>query len=253
MFGSSLIQLFTGRLGPKLNEWSFIVKKLLLLTILVLATSTGVRAEGSQGQRYLQVQGTGTSSKVPDAFSFTLVLQERGPIVSKLNASLNHNLEQIVTFLRNQKVEEKYIQSMQLGLSPWYEHTSEGRVDKGFILTREIRVTHTNLDDYDILIDGVLSRGVSQVQQFQFVSTDAQSGYDEALLEALHNAKAKAQLMSKQMNVTLGDVLTMSESGPINAQPMPVMRLKVAADEFSSSLPGEQQVSASVNITFAIN
>ncbi|MBU3022914.1 SIMPL domain-containing protein [Aestuariibacter sp. A3R04] len=200
----------------------------------------------------IQVSGEGRVAVVPDAYTMTFVLEERGELVAKLNGQLQSDMSAILTFLLKNGIEEKNVQSMQINLNPYYESTPQGRQQNGFILSREVRITDTNIDNYDSIIDGALSRGVDRVQDFRFIASEQQNAYQKALINAVKDARLRASLLAEELGVSLGNVLSVSESG--QGYPMPVMRMEMAkADSFSTAMPGEQQISARVNVTFAIN
>lgn len=222
--------------------------KYLGVVSVLLVSSFAVQAN----ERVLQVQGQGQFAVTPDAFTLTLVVEERGPLVSKLNTAVDAKLRMLVSFLREQQVEEKYIQSMDLRLTPWSEHTPQGRVDKGFVLTRELRVTHFDLDAYDTIIDGVLSRGVTRIGQFQFIASNESEAYQQALIAAVADAKSRASLLARELGVKIGDVLTISESGHVAMPSMPVMKMEMMDASSRGSLPGQKDVSARINVAFAI-
>lgn len=198
----------------------------------------------------VHVQGSGEVSVKPDAFAITFVLEQKGPTVAKLNQQMQADLKSVVTFLREEGVKENRIQSMGVRLNPWYESSPQGREEKGFILSREVKVTHQGIEDFDSLIDGVLSRGVSRIQQFDFIVSDQEKAYQKALIAAVKDAKLRATLLAQEMGVALGKVLSVTESG--GGMPMPLMRAKGFAEDASMSLPGQQAISANVSVSFAI-
>lgn len=200
----------------------------------------------------IQVSGEGRIAVVPDAYTMTFVLEERGELVAKLNGQLQRDMSAILKFLLKNGIEEKNVQSMQINLNPYYESTPQGRKQNGFILSREVRITDTNINNYDDIIDGALSRGVDRVQNFSFIASGQQNAYQKALINAVKDARLRATLLAEELGVSLGNVLSVSENS--QGYPMPVMRMEMAkADSFSTAMPGEQQVSARVNVTFAIN
>jgi len=198
----------------------------------------------------IHVQGSGEVSVKPDAFAITFVLEQKGPTVSKLNKQLLADLKSVVTFLREEGVKENRIQSMQVRLNPWYESTPQGREEKGFVLSREVKVTHQGIEDFDKLIDGVLTRGVSRIQQFDFIVTDKEKAYQKALINAVKDAKLRATLLAQEMGVALGQVMSLTESS--GGMPMPIMRAKSYSEDASTTLPGQQAISANVSVSFAI-
>lgn len=198
----------------------------------------------------INVQGQGAVAVTPDAYSVTFILEQQGETVSKLNQHLSAELEEVVSFLRKQGVDEQDIQSMQVRLNPRYDNTPEGRVQSGFVLSREVQITHSEITGYDTIIDGVLARGVDRIQQFEFVASGQSGAYEKALVFAVSDAKARATLLAKELGVKVGNVVAISESG--GNMPVPVMRAKAFAEDMSASMPGQQQIHARINVTFSI-
>ncbi len=198
----------------------------------------------------ISVQGVGAIEVTPNAYSVTLVVEEQGNTVGKLNTQLDSDLRAIVTFLLEQGIEQKHIQSMQVRLQPRYINTPQGRQQEGFTLSRDITVTSTDLETYDKVLDGVLKRGVDRIQQFNFISVGEGDAYQKALVAAVKNAKQRAQLLAKELEVEVGEVVAISESG--GNMPIPVMRAEAFAKDMSMSLPGQERIEARVNVSFKI-
>ena len=215
---------------------------LALLTPFVCASA----AESAS----ISVQGVGAIEVTPNAYSVTLVVEEQGNTVGKLNTQLDSDLRAIVTFLLEQGIEQKHIQSMQVRLQPRYINTPQGRQQEGFTLSRDITVTSTDLETYDKVLDGVLKRGVDRIQQFNFISVGEGDAYQKALIAAVKNAKQRAQLLAKELEVEVGEVVAISESG--GNMPIPVMRAEAFAKDMSMSLPGQERIEARVNVSFKI-
>ncbi|QGX61911.1 SIMPL domain-containing protein [Alteromonas mediterranea] len=198
----------------------------------------------------ISVQGVGAIEVTPNAYSVTLVVEEQGNTVGKLNTQLDSDLRAIVTFLLEQGIEQKHIQSMQVRLQPRYINTPQGRQQEGFTLSRDITVTSTDLETYDKVLDGVLKRGVDRIQQFNFISVGEGDAYQKALIAAVKNAKQRAHLLAKELEVEVGEVVAISESG--GNMPIPVMRAEAFAKDMSMSLPGQERIEARVNVSFKI-
>ncbi len=217
---------------------------------LVLFASTIFGAQAAANDAVIHVNGTGAVEVTPNAYTVTLVLEEEGDTVGKLNTQLEADLRSTVKFLLEQGVEQKHIQSMQVRLNPRYVHSPEGRKQDGFTLSRDITITSTNLDTYDAILDGVLKRGVDRIQQFDFIALGQTNAYEQALVAAVKDAKQRAQLLAKELQIEVGEVVAISESG--GNMPIPVMRAEMMAKDMSMSLPGQEKIEARINVTFKI-
>ena len=231
-----------------LNKNAITSKALIASAFLALLTPF-VCAQAAESAS-ISVQGVGAIEVTPNAYSVTLVVEEQGNTVGKLNTQLDSDLRAIVTFLLEQGIEQKHIQSMQVRLQPRYINTPQGRQQEGFTLSRDITVTSTDLETYDKVLDGVLKRGVDRIQQFNFISVGEGDAYQKALIAAVKNAKQRAQLLAKELEIEVGEVVAISESG--GNMPIPVMRAEAFAKDMSMSLPGQERIEARVNVSFKI-
>ena len=100
------------------------------------------------------------------------------------------------------------------------------------------------------MLDGVLKRGVDRVQQFNFITIGEADAYQKALIAAVKDAKQRAHLLAKELDVELGEVVAISESG--GNMPIPVMRAEAFAKDMSMSLPGQERIEARINVSFNI-
>lgn len=198
----------------------------------------------------INVQGIGKVESTPNAYSVTFVVEEQGHSVTKLNQTVNAELNSILKFLMSEGIKQDSIQSMQVRLQPRYTNSPQGRVQDGFTLSREISVTSKQLDNYDSVIDGVLKRGVDRVQQFMFIVIGEGDLYQQALILAVKDAANRAQLLSKELSVEIGEVVAISETG--GNMPVPIMRAEAFSSDTSVSLPGRKTTQARVNVTFKL-
>ena len=123
----------------------YAVTSLILFSFLTsfVSTSLWAHSEGVNSKEVLpaatvSVQGVGSIDVVPNAFSVTFVIEAQGKTVSPLSQSLASDLKAIVKFLLKEGIEERYIQSMEVRLTPRYVNTPQGRNQDGFTLSREI-------------------------------------------------------------------------------------------------------------------
>ena len=99
-----------------------------------------------------------------------------------------------------------------------------------------------------------MNAGANQISgpSFQLESPDAAS--DEARLDAMKKARARAELYAKAAGLTVKRILTISESGGYAPQPMVMFARaeKMMAAAPSPVAAGEVQVAASVTVTFEL-
>lgn len=221
----------------------------LCLLGLLFVLSTSVVASAAPA-RSITVSGQGSVAVVPDRFHFTLYVEEKGEVVSKLNDLVSRKNNQIVTFLLDSGVKKQHIQSMQIQLYPWYQTHDSINKQSGFVLSRQIQVMVEELDSYDRLIDGLMRLGAARVENFQYLYSQPQQLYLNSLNAALEDASARASQIAQQMQVKLGNVLNIEENS--HYQPRPMQAKRMMLSEQGGSLPGLLDASASVTVRFEI-
>lgn len=228
------------------------MKARTIICMMLLIIAPGALAQDSSSKtNIIQITGTGNVAIVPNAFTVTFVLEQKGLTITKLNSQLQNDLTQLTEFLLKHNVSEKNIQSMQIRLHQRYESGPEGRVENGYVLSREVTITHNKIDEYDRLIDGALKRGVTKINRFELIASDPQKAYEKALINAVSDAKSKAALLASQLGVKIGQVTQISEGYTGNT--MPENRVAMAInDAAGNNFPGQQQLEATVNATFTL-
>lgn len=220
------------------------------MKLISLLLVFGLSFSAYSQDKTISVQGKGVVSAVPDGFTLTIKIEERGESVSKLNQSVTQSTQQIIRYLRNQGIEDNNIQTMHINLTPWYENYQRERKQSGFMLSRTIRLSHATLTDYDKIIDGVLKNGANRIESFEFIVMDEESLYFDALEKAVTHATQKAQKLLKPTKQKLGSIQTITEQ---QSAYQPVARMRMAADsEINTALPGMQNITALVSVVFFI-
>nr|MBA3400724.1 SIMPL domain-containing protein [Actinomycetota bacterium] len=80
-------------------------------------------------------------------------------------------------------------------------------------------------------------------------SSNAEALYRQALGKAVAEARARAEVLAKAAGRSLGEITNISES---TATPYPYAE-RAALDSASTPIvPGEQETSASISVTFAL-
>jgi hypothetical protein len=227
------------------------MKKLVLLSLLLLS-SCGPRSPIQHGEtRQITVNGVGSAISVPDQFNFTVVIEERGPSASELNQLVTEKTNQVVGLLAELKVDPKNIQSLQVQFNPWIEYNNQSQEQKGFILSRRIDISLDDLNLYDKAIDSVLQLKINRIEGFSYAASQAHQHYQLAIEQALLDAKNRASHMADVLDLSLGKALSITEQSQGQAlRAEKTMAFRGSAD--SSSLPGEMSTKAQVSVVFEL-
>ena len=223
---------------------------LLVLFSLVIGSASAKEHSNVQQHRIIEVSGVGSVVSVPDRFSFSLSIEQKGRVAADLNNTIVEKTNSVVQALFKIGVDKKAVQSLQVQFTPWIEYNGKNREQKGFILTRQVKVTLKSLAQYEQSIDAVLSLGVSNINQFSFTNSHADKNYQQAVKQALLNAKQRATDMAKVLDLKLAGVISISEQSSGTAAPVLMQTRQFKATQ--SYQPGEMSTQARVKVIFAI-
>lgn len=223
--------------------------KTILIALSLLVIGIPVQAQQPQPQQ-IRVVGQSSVSKVPDLFHFSLYIEEKGPVISKLNDSLTDKTGRIIKSLLDQGVEEKDIASMQVQLQPWYEHRNGITEQKGFVLSRTVHISLRALKLYDKVLDSVFKIGATRMDGFEYGFDDPQSLYLQALELAVEDARVRAEKLAAAAGVKVGKVTSINEVSQYRpVAKMAESRMRVQSDV---SMPGQQAIDARVEVQFEL-
>ena len=144
------------------------------------------------------------------------------------------------------------------GFNVWSDffdpQTGEQTTQRIYHVQNMVRVTVRDVEQVSIVIDAGLSAGANSVFGLSFGIDDTTQLEEDARLDAVANARDRAQKLADAMGVTLGDPIFISESfsgGPV--QPFAFDMAQGAGGAGAPPISGGQlSVSVQVNVTFAI-
>lgn len=225
-------------------------KCLVVICILMIGSAFAGDHPKIQQQRIIEVSGVGNVHSVPDRFSFSLSIEQKGRLAADLNKSIVEKTNAVVQALLKIGVDKKAVQSLQVHFNPWVEYNGQTQEQKGFILTRQVKVTLNTLDQYEQSIDTILKLGVNNINQFSFTNSQADDNYQQALKQALLNAKQRATDMAKVLDLKLAGVISISEQSTGVGTPIMMQARQFKSSE--SYQAGEMSTQANVNVIFAL-
>jgi uncharacterized protein YggE len=222
----------------------------ILLLLLGMAQASAHNNILQIDNRQIDVLGLANVVSVPDRFSFVVHLQQKGQVASKLNQLIGDKSKNIIQVLVDLGVPRKAIQSLRVQFNPWLEYTGKVHVQRGFMLSRSISIMLDNLAQYDQAIDAMLKIGVHRIDGFNYSSSQAAENQQQAIRDALVNARDKASDMAKVLGLNLGQVIAISEQLVSQSPKLYARMREVSAD--SSYEAGEMSTQAQVKVVFAL-
>ncbi|MFQ5712236.1 MAG: SIMPL domain-containing protein [Candidatus Geothermarchaeales archaeon] len=200
----------------------------------------------------ITVSGTGRVSGSPDQAIVTFgVVTQAGTALEamRLNAE---RVTRVVEALRGAGVSEDFIETVNFGVQPIYDHNKEVSSIVGYRVTNQMRVTIGDLDRVGEFIDLAGGAGANQIYGVTFTLSDegAREMRDQALLEACEDAGSKARLIGDALGLTIKGVVYVSESAYYRPFQYDYAREVVGAQVPTPIYQGDVDVVVSVQVIY---
>lgn len=231
-----------------------------------ITSTVAFKEETSSGLFELFATGTAFKKISPDKVSITLGVETQEKTAKEATAKNAALMNAIIGSLKELGLATNEISTSYYNVYPVYEYPPviyeekivpprpESPILVGYRVTNTIIITTSASADVGSMIDAAIDAGANQVQGVSyFVSEDVQRQMNRQLIEqAVLDAKAKAENALSPLNMQIVGVKSIN----LNDVYFPVysydkMTLEGAAAP-TPILPSQQQVSASVSVTFII-
>jgi uncharacterized protein len=225
---------------------------LLLAGVLLLAAAIagvaqphlGRSATPSSGST-ITVTGNGTVDATPDQASFGFGVTTNAATAAE---ALSRNASQaraIIDALKKSGIGSSDIQTTQVSL--WPQTSNNGTRITGYQASNSVQVT-APLGQSGSLVDAAVRAGANNVDGPSLDTADKSALYNEALKQALGEAKQKAQAIASATGVTVGAALKVREGGA----PTPIAYGEALAARATAPIEaGTQKIQASVTVTYS--
>jgi uncharacterized protein YggE len=197
--------------------------------------------------RTITVTGNGSVTTVPDRASFFFGVTTKAASAKDALARNSNAANAVIAALKSAGVASADLQTIGVSLSP--QTTPDGTTIVGYTASNSVRA-RIGLDKAGALVDAAVAAGADSVSGPSLDTSDQNSLYQQALKQAVANARAKAQTLADAAGVTLGAVLTIDESG--SPTPVPFGPSAVSGAASTPIEPGTQEVDATVTVVYAI-
>ena len=248
----------------------------LLLTAVLFAGLAPLAAQAASsatdgsviapGDTLLTVSAEGQAHRAPDVAVFSAGVTTQGKTASEALAANSQAMIAVIGALKNAAVQSRDIQTSNLSVSPLYEDQSVqpgqnqpnvrprrpvGPVIIGYQVANQVSVRQRKLGEYGATIDALVSAGANQINGPSFTVDDPAAALDEARLEAMKAARARADLYAHAAGLHVFRIVSIAESGGGYQQPMVFARAKSMAAAAPVEA-GEVNLSANLTVQFEL-
>jgi uncharacterized protein YggE len=199
--------------------------------------------------RSITVDGSASITSVPDRATFSFGVDERGETASEALTAASDAVRRVTDAVKHAGVDGKDVQTESISLSTLT--SSDGRHIEGYAANASISVRARDLDRAGGLVDAAVAAGANSVYGPSLDRSDADELANQALADAVADARQKAEALAKAADGSLGRVISVTEGGA-SAPPIPYAARESALATDVPIEPGTQEIQASVTVVFEL-
>ena len=219
-----------------------------LFTLVALAGAVGLpdlagAQDADDEGDSITVTGVGSVDAVPTEAQMSFGVESRGATARAAIAANADAARKIINALRQAGARELATQYVSV-----YPVTGETGTITGYSASNSVSAV-ADIDDAAALIDAAAEAGANQISGPGLSSRNAEELYRQALADAVEQARERARVLARASGRGLGEISSIVEGG--GSTPLPYAE-RAAMDAAASTpiVPGEQETSATVTITF---
>lgn len=251
--------------------FKFSTLAVLLLSLFLLAQTLGALKDWRAPEAAystIVVSGTGEAYATPDIASFSFSVSADADSVAEAQETVTKNTDKVLAALEALEIEEKDIRTTDYSVYPKYVYmpiacTStycppSRQVPDGYTVTHTVTIKVRNTDNAGKALAAAGENGATNISGLNFTIDNPDLVYHEARTMAVEEARQKAKLLAKSLDVRLGRVVDFSDN---SYMPSPYyLKNEVAAgfggadtQASSPTVPqGENKFTSNVTITYEI-
>lgn len=215
----------------------------------------------------ISVTGKGEIFATPDVATFNFGAIAEATSATAAQQSIVAKMKPALDYLKEKGVEEKDIKTISYNVYPKYESTGRpctpyscpepaNRIS-GYEASQTVEVKVRNTELAGELISGVTDKGANNVSGLDFSVDDEELLLSEARKLAIDDAKSKAMVLAKDLDVKLVRIVQFTEN--MNGRPIYMKEYALTQDSAGVGAPvaaplpmGENKITTEVTITYEI-
>jgi uncharacterized protein YggE len=189
----------------------------LIVVLLLVATAA---TAGELESRHVTAYGTATIQVTPDQMKWRLLVRNMD-LGSARQAAEDHakRVGAVIEFLKDNRIEEKTIQTSGMRLGETWKHEYGERVLEGYTASTDVTFVLNDFDRYTDLWLGLAELPAVSVQGIELDHSDRISFQNEARVDAVLAAREKAEAMAAALGVHIGKPLAVEEEPSLDVRP----------------------------------
>lgn len=215
------------------------------------ATGYAIPADGT----LLSVSASADVKHAPDVATVSAgVVTQAADANSAMRANADQ-MQKVMAAIRAAGIADKDIQTSGVSLNPNYKYAeNQAPTITGYQASNSVNLKVRDLARLGKVLDALVASGANQVNGPTFEIDQPDAVQDQARREALAKAQARAAMYAKTLGLQVRRIVSISEGGGFAPPvPMPMVRMAAMAKDAGTEIaPGENTVSASIDVVFEL-
>lgn len=204
----------------------------------------------------LDVTAQGESKRVPDLATISAGVVTQAAEAAGAMRENATRMDRVVAALKRAGIADKDVRTASISLQPQYRYAENQPPEiTGYQASNMVTVKFRDIGKAGAVLDALVATGANQINGPELGLDDPAAAMDEARLDAMAKAKARANLYARAAGLRVKRILSISESAFDMPRPVPIMMRAqgmVADSAQSKILPGEQELSVNLSVRFEL-
>ncbi len=207
-----------------------------------------------QPQTTITLTGQGSIKQAPDVAMISVGVQVEAKTAADAMSQQATQMNGVFAAVKAAGIADRDMQTGNLSLNPVYEYPNNARPRlTGYQAANSITIKVRDLKNLGKTLDAVVKGGGNTINGISFSVDKPEQFQNDARVEAIKDAAAKAELYAKAVGYKVARIVTISEYDYSPQPPMPVMmRMQDMAAEATPIAAGEVALVQTVNVVFEL-
>jgi uncharacterized protein YggE len=213
--------------------------------------------EAAAGIPTVSVSGHGSVNVPPDTAWVSIGVDVIKPTLDEAQQEATAQAEAVIEAIKAAGVADEDIQTdyFSVNILRDYSEDADPTLITGFEIINQLRVTVRDTDTLGEILDAGVSAGANSIYGVTFYVDDQTAAASEARVEAVADARAKAEELASAAGMTLGPVIAIAEGTPLTIDPFYGGGRGGGGMAMASAAPietGSTTVSVDVSVTYEL-
>jgi len=203
----------------------------------------------------LDITATGKTTRVPDLATIRAGVVTQAPTAAAALSDNANRMSAVLSALKRAGIQPRDIATANVSLQPQYRYEdNKPPVITGYQATNTVSIRFRDIAKSGAILDALVTQGANQIDGPNLSLDQPDAALDEARVDAVKRAQARAQLYAKAAGLSVSRILTIAEGGEIAGPPppMPVYRMAAAKAADTQVMPGESDVTVTITVRFLL-